>query len=335
MVRVCVVGLGPIGTRHSDIYARDEIADLVGVCDLVTEKAKATGERHGVPWYEDAARMISDLAPDVVSVATGGWEYGSDHHLPVMQAIDAGCHVLCEKPVSNELEPARDMVTAAAAKGVCFGVDFNHRFTPAAWQARRWVDEGRIGHQLFLNMALWIGRFEDPETEVYHLKALNPHSVDLMRHFCGEIDRVQCFATRAPGRKIWSSASINVQFTSGAIGHLTSSYDIGRGHPMERCELAGTEGRLVIEDMWREATLYPAETLEKRVYTNPVFGGYEGFHDTFRARLHRFVEQIDEGAKPEQIDGSGADALAGLRVIFAAIESLRTGMVVAVEQLEA
>ncbi len=69
---------------------------------------------------------------------------------------------------------------------------------------------------------------------------------------------------------------------------------------MERCEFAGTAGRIVIEDMWREATLFPAETLEKRVYTNPVFGGYGGFDDTFRARIHRFVEQIAGGAGPEE-----------------------------------
>jgi predicted dehydrogenase len=242
-----------------------------------------------------------------------------------MQALAAGCHVLCEKPISNELEPAEEMVTAAADRGLCFGVDFNHRFTPAAWQARKWVDDGLIGDQLFINMALWIGRFQDPETDVYHLKALNPHSIDLMRHFCGEVEQVHCYATKAPGRKIFSTASINMRFASGTVGHLTSSYDIGRGHPMERCELAGTKGRFVIEDMWRNATLYPADTLEKKVYTNPVFGGYGGFDDTFRARLHRFIAQVADGAEPSQIDGSGADALAGLRVIMASIESLRSG----------
>jgi len=324
-LRVCVVGLGPIGNLHAEVYASDEIAELVGVCDIIPERAEATRSRLGVAAFTDAQRMLNELRPDLCSVATGGFEYGSDHHEPAMQALAAGCHVLCEKPISNELEPARAMVAEAAEHGLCFGVDFNHRFTPAAWCARRWVDEGRIGHQLFMRMSMWIGRFEDPETEVYHLKALNPHGLDLMRHFCGPISKVHCFATKAPGRGIWSTASINVQFVSGAVGNLTSSYDIGRGHPMERCELAGTKGRLVIDDMWREATLYPAESLEKVVYTNPVLGGYEGFTDTFRARIHRFLEQIRDGASPGEIDGSGADALAGLRVIMASIESLRTG----------
>ena len=102
---------------------------------------------------------------------------------------------------------------------------------------------------------------------------------------------------------------------------------------MERCEVAGTKGRLVIDDMWREATLYPAGDLQRRVYTNPVFGGYGGFDDTFRERLRTFVRQVADGAAPNQVDGSGADALAGTRVIHAAIQSLETGRVVEVAEV--
>ena len=103
---------------------------------------------------------------------------------------------------------------------------------------------------------------------------------------------------------------------------------------MERCEVAGTQGRLVVDDMWREATLYPARDPEKRVLTNPIFGGYSGFDDTFRERLHSFVREVSDGVAPEQIDGSGADALAGARVIHAAIQSLETGTVVAVAEVQ-
>jgi predicted dehydrogenase len=102
---------------------------------------------------------------------------------------------------------------------------------------------------------------------------------------------------------------------------------------MERCEVAGTKGRMVIEDMWREATLYPAGNYEKRVFTNPVFGGYESFYDTFKARITAFAKQIAEGAKPDEIDGSGLDGLMAQTVIQAAIDSLVTGKVVDVEYI--
>jgi len=124
-----------------------------------------------------------------------------------------------------------------------------------------------------------------------------------------------------------------MKFKNGAVGHLTSSYDIERGHPMERCEVAGIRGRLVIEDMWREATLYPAGDLEKRVYTNPVFGGFRDFNDTFRDRIHKFLEEITNGVRPEDIDGSGVEGLEAQRVIEAAIRSLDTGKIIDVEDV--
>ena len=149
-----------------------------------------------------------------------------------------------------------------------------------------------------------------------------------MRYYCGDIEAVHCFATKAPGRKIWSTAVFNMRFKNGAVGTLTGSYDIERGHPMERCEVAGVNGRFVIDDMYREATLYPAGNPEKSVYTNPIFGGMRDFEDTFRNRIRKFLQQVSEGAKPDEIDGSGADGLAVQKVLAAAIQSLNDESVV-------
>jgi predicted dehydrogenase len=328
MLRVCVIGMGPIGNLHADIYKGDPLASLAGVCDIRADRAEAAGKRLGVPHYLSAAQLLDALKPDVCSVTTGGYEYSSDHYEPTLQALRAGCHVLCEKPICNGIDKAEEMVRVAREQKRCFGIDLNHRFTPAARLAKQWQDDGRLGSLLFVNMALWIGKPEDYESPFFHLKALNPHSVDIMRYFAGDVARVQCFAMKAPGRTIWSTASINMQFANGAVGHLTSSYDIKRGHPMERCEVAGLNGRVVVDDMWRQATLYPAGEPVKSVYTNPVFGGYRGFDDTFRDRIHTFLQQVADGANPEDIDGSGEAGLAAQKVIAAAIESLTTGRVV-------
>ena len=248
----------------------DELAELAGVCDRLRERADAAAACFGVPAFYDVETMLRTLAPDVAHVTTGGVEYGSDHYEPTMQALEAGCHVLGEKPISNVVEEAEEMVARARELGLCYGINLNHRFTPAARVARGWVEEGRIGHQLFCRMSMWIKNPVE-SSPWYHIKALNPHTIDVMRHFCGDIEQVQLFATKAPGRCIWSTTSFNMRFASGAVGNLTASYDIERGHPMERCEVGGTEGRFVLDDMWREATLYPAGELVKQVYTDPVF----------------------------------------------------------------
>ncbi len=329
MLRVCVIGLGPIGNRHADIYRADALADLAGVCDIDRKRADATAGRLGVRAFYDVGEMLRAVRPDVCSVATGGYEYGSDHHAPTMQALEAGCHVLCEKPISNEIPKAEEMVAKAREEKLCFGVDLNHRFTPAALLAKRWVEEGRLGHLLFVNMSMWIKNPAE-SSPYFQIKALHPHTVDVMRYFCGDVEAVQCFATKAPGRSLWSTAHFSMRFKNGVVGGLTGSYDIERGHPMERCEVGGTGGRFVLEDMWRELTLYPAGNLEKTVYTNPTFGGMRDFTDTFINRIHRFLEQVSAGAKPEEIDGSGAEGLAAQKVLAAAIESLENETVVRV-----
>src|SRR4051812_48272906 len=300
MLRVCVIGMGPIGNRHARIYKVDPLAELVGVCDRDVARMSAAMKTHGVQGFADAAKMLDALKPDVVSVATGGHEYGSDHFEPTMQALEAGCHVLGEKPISNDIAQAEKMVALARAKSRCYGINLNHRFTPAAELAKKWVNEGRLGHLLFCNMSMWIKNPAEG-SPYFQIKALHPHTVDVMRYFCGDVEAVQLFATKAPGRSIWSTAHFSMKFKNGVVGGLTGSYDIERGHPMERCEVAGTGGRFVLDDMWRELTLFPAGNPEKTVYTNPLFGGIRNFDDTFMNRIHRFLEQISQGGKPDEI----------------------------------
>jgi len=328
-LRVCVIGMGPIGNRHAKIYREDDLSELVGVCDIVKDRTDAAASRFGVPAFSDATKMLDALKPDVVSITTGGQEYGSDHFEPTMLALDAGCHVLGEKPISNDISQAEKMVAKAREKKRCYGINLNHRFTPAANLAKKWVDNGKLGHLLFCHMSMWIKNPAE-SSPYYQIKALHPHTVDVMRYFCGDVEAVQCFATKAPGRKIWSTAHFSMKFKNGVVGGLTGSYDIERGHPMERCEVAGTGGRFVLDDMWRELTLYPAGNYEKTVYSNPLFGGMRDFEDTFRNRIHSFLEQVVQNVPPDQIDGSGAEGLAAQRVLQAAIESLENGTVVKV-----
>lgn len=331
VLRVGIVGMGPIGNLHSDIYKSLPQSELVAVCDVVKERADAAAARFGVPAFYSAAEMLKQVQPDICGVTTGGYEYGSDHYEPTMLALEAGCHVLGEKPISNDIAKAEEMVALGRAKGVCYGINLNHRFTALTRTAKAWVDEGRLGDLLFVNMAMWI-KNPNESSPWFQIKALHPHTIDVMRHFCGDIVAVQCFAMKAPGRAIYSTAHFNMQFANGAVGGLTGSYDIERGHPMERCEVAGTKGRFVLEDMFSQLTLYPAGTMEKTVITNTAFGmlNEKTFPDTFRNRITRFVEQVAEGCPPDQLDGKAAEGLAAQRVLAAAIESIENGTVVKV-----
>jgi len=240
-----------------------------------------------------------------------------------MKCLDAGKHVLVEKPISNDIEQARAMVRHAKERGLLLGVNLNHRFTPAAARARQLQDEGKLGEVLFVNMSLRINNPND-SSPWFHMRALHPHSIDVMRFFGGPIAKVQAFMQKAPGRANWSNASVNVQFASGAIGHLSGSYDASRFHPIERCEVAGHKGRFVIENVYERLEFFPRDSPEKLVIDNPIMGGVSSFNDTFRARIDRFVEQVQAGGP---LDASGDEGLAAQEVIEAAIRSWEGGTI--------
>ena len=153
MQRVGVIGLGPIGNRHANIYGELDNAELAGVCDVDRERADAAAARLGVRAFYSVQELLDGAELDMASVATGGKEYGSDHYQPTVEALEGGLHVLVEKPISNEIGPAEEMVALAREKGLCFGVDLNHRFTPAARLARQWMEWGveptaMLGHSI-------------------------------------------------------------------------------------------------------------------------------------------------------------------------------------------
>ena len=331
MLRVAVIGMGPIGNRHAKIYDELSNVELVAVCDIKPERVTEASARFGVKGFHSVEEMVNSIGIDLVSIATGGEEYGGDHYQPPIDALEAGFHVLGEKPISNEIAQAEEMVSLARKKELCYGINMNHRFTPAAILAKKWMDEGLLGDLLFMNMSMWIKNPRESSLW-FQIKALHPHTVDIMRYYCGEIECVQCFGLKAPGRSIYSTAQFNMRFTNGCLGHLTGSYDIERGHPMERCEVAGINGRFVVEDMFREATLYPAGEPEKRVFSNPIFGGMGGFEDTFRNRITCFVEEVSSGVHPQAINGSGSDGLKAQKVLAAAIRSIETEAVVYVDE---
>ncbi len=324
MLRVAVIGLGPIGQKHARCYRDDDAAELVALCDMLAERVDPVARNYGVSAYHSVDALLASEQVDAVSVCTAGAENGAHHFEPVMQCLAAGKHVLVEKPISNDIVQAREMVRFARERGVLLGVNLNHRFTPAAERAAHMLRDGALGEVLFVNMALWIDN-PNETSPWFHLRALHPHSIDVMRLFGGPIARVQAFMKRGPGRTIWSNASINVQFASGALGHLTGSYDAANFHPIERCEIGASKGRVVIENVYQRLEFFPRDSVERLVIENPIMaGGMAGFDDTFRNRLSAFVAQVQAGGP---LDASGDDGLAAQEVIEAAIRSWESGTI--------
>ncbi len=329
-LKVAVVGLGGIGTRHAEIYDADERCEVVAVCDAFSEKAQTAASRFDCPAFTSVEEMIDSVELDLASVCTAGAENGGDHYEPTMALLGASIPVLGEKPISNRIPEAQEMVSLAKQKRLRYGINLNHRFTPAALKAKKWVDAGRLGELNIINMTMWINNPNESSPH-FHMRALHPHSIDVMRYFCGDVSKVQAFFKRGKGRAIWSNVQVNMLFENGVIGHLTGSYDAGGSYGLETLEVVGSEGRFVLREACEHLEYYPRRS--QQVETYAYLGDMMGFGETFESRITRWIDQNVDEAAPDAIDGSGEDALKAQLIIEAAIESWENGTVVEIERI--
>jgi predicted dehydrogenase len=329
MLNIAIVGMGNIGNTHARVYQKLEGVKIVAVCDIIKEKADAAAKAYEAKAFYSVADLLkSGLHIDAASVCTAGKENGGDHYEPTMQLLSAGLPVLGEKPISNEIPKAEEMVALAASNKIPYGINLNHRFTPAARRARQWLAENRCGEINMINMFMWINNPNESSPH-FHMRALHPHSFDVMRYFCGDVKKVHAFFKQGAGRKGYSNVHVNLQFESGVIGHLMGSYDGGGpGHPwgLERCEIVGQEGRIVLTDACEILDFQPRKGIESETYR--YLGGMRSFGETFDSRIAAWVEDLQKKTPPDQVDARAADALKVQRIIEAAIKSFETESVV-------
>lgn len=341
-LKVGVVGIRGIGAQHAACHMTDPLAELVAVCDVVKERADAEAEKHGVRSYATLEEMLRNEDLDIVDVTTGGFENGSWHFEPAMEAMEAGKHVLVEKPISNDINEAREMVATATERGVYLGCNLNHYFTPTAEKGMEYLQNGMVGEQVYCLHKMGFSSGEDAYAPTAssrfkgfpyaHLKAFLTHPFSVMRHFCGDITHIQAFVNRPGVRRrasdvMLSIVGIHVKFANDSMGYLLSqrgdaAFGLGGWWSFE---LAGTKGTFCIENCIEKITYWPATKSNEPVVTDT---GISDFGDTFPRRIHAYLEDVTNGVPLESLRASGRDALAVLEYTWAVMESYEEGGVV-------
>lgn len=358
-LRVGVVGCRGIGTKHATSHKEDPLAELVAVCDVIKARADELAAKLGVKAYYSLTEMLAKEELDIVDVCTGGLENGGWHFEPTMEALRAGKHVLCEKPISNDIEEARQMVRLARDKNLYFGVNLNHYFTKPAEQAMQLIKDGKIGEIVYCHLRMgfpgseWAyAKTAGPNMEgqpYFHVKAFLSHPLSIMRYFCGDVAQIQAFFGRPSYRirendPMISVNSIHMRFKSGASGFLFSS----RGDTTMSLggwwsvEVGGTRGTFVIENCVEKLTYQPAQgnpdvgESPKGLGAQPAAivteTGDKDFGMTFPRRIHCFLEDVTNHVPKNKLRASGRDALATLEYTFAAIKSYENGGITVVPE---
>ncbi|NPV49047.1 MAG: Gfo/Idh/MocA family oxidoreductase [Armatimonadetes bacterium] len=353
-LKVGMVGMHGIGHSHAPVYKEDPLAELVAICDEVKERADKGAEQYGCKAYYSLDDMLDNEELDIVDVTTGGLENGSWHYEPAMVAMEAGKHVLVEKPLSSEIEEAREMVALATDMDVYLGCNLNHYFTPPAERAKQYQEEGKLGELVFCLCKMGfqgghVDNYQAPGSRKvkdfpwFHMKAFMSHPLSVMRYFCGEATHVQAFMNRpgfrrSAGDPLLSTCSIHLRYANDCVGYLLSqrgdtSYGLGGWWSVE---VGGTKGTFCIENCIEKVSFWPAP--DGRGPGQPAIlppdspgapqvfeSGTYDFGLTFRNRIHAFLEDVSNGVPKHELRASGRDALAVLELTFAAMESYLNG----------
>jgi predicted dehydrogenase len=274
-IKVGVIGTGGIARlRHLPAYQDCQAAgtaEIVAVSDVVEASAQAAAAQFGVPNAFTDYRDVLALPLDAVSVCTPN----SSHEEISLAALDAGMHVLCEKPLALDLAGAQRMAERARATGRKTAVNFRYRWIPAAGFVHDLIAGGELGEIVQVYANYFNGSMADPDTPISWRQSrdesgsgalgdLASHLIDLLRWWVGEFASVsgslRTFTTERPlttgGRgqvDVDDAVTFRTRFVNGAEGVLNASrVAIGRNNH-QRIEIYGTKGAAIYEiEKWDE-----------------------------------------------------------------------------------
>ena len=257
-IRTAVVGVGNMGSAHASCIASGSISGLTlsALCDISPVRRAYCSERHpGVPCFASVEELLAAGVADAVIIAVPH----PAHSIVAIPALQAGLHVLVEKPIDVALSQAMTLCEAADQSGKVFAVMLNQRTNPLFRKAREIVTGGLLGE---LKRTVWIITNWYRTQHYYDSGAwratwlgegggvlLNqaPHNLDLWQWICGMPENVTacCDVARYHRIEVEDDATIFTRYPNGATGVFITS--TGEAPGTNRLEIAGDRGKLVLE----------------------------------------------------------------------------------------
>ncbi|MBI2855199.1 MAG: Gfo/Idh/MocA family oxidoreductase [Chloroflexi bacterium] len=331
-MKVGVIGAGLQGARRATAIKQSGAASLVMIADMNLKAAGTIAEQLDCQPANDWREVIARQDIDSVVICT-------PTHLHAemsIAAMEAGKHVLCEKPLARTIAEAAEMLKTSASRGVTLKCGFNYRYHPGIRQAKKWLDEGEIGELMLLRCRHGIcgrpGYEKEWKTKPQlsgggHMMEQGIHIVDLFRWFAGDFSQV----TGHTATYFWNTPSEDNTFAllvtpKRQTAVLHSSLTEWRN--LFSFEVFGKEGYVKVEGLGGSYGVEQA-ALGKRSFTAPFTEEvieYRGADMSLQAEWQDFANAIEQQREPS---GNGNDGLQALKLVHAIYESAASGLPVA------
>ena len=339
MIKVVLVGCGGISEQWFRGVAGSEVAEVVGVVDLLEANAKKRQAQFApnASVGTDLASMLQQTGADVVFDCT----VPAAHFEVVMTALEHGCHVLGEKPMADTLEQAQTMIERAQAANRLYVVMQNWRYTHNIRRLKRFLETNPIGTITGINADFYIGaHFGGFREEMAHvlLKDMAIHTFDAARFLTGQAAKnVYALETNPTGS--WYSCDAAAHALFEMTGDIIFSYRgswcaEGFRTPWESAwRIIGTKGSILWDgdtDMRCEIVKEGSEgfLLEVETLSIPTYAEVTARPERHAAVIQGFLKSLQDGTTPETVC---TDNIKSLAMVYGAVASADRGEKVAVE----
>ncbi len=343
-LRIGMVGAGNIANTHLNAYKNLDNVEIVAICDPNESRLNETADIFGIEKrYASETEMLKNETLDAADVCV----WNCNHAVCTIEALDAGLHVLCEKPMAYSVKEAEEMIEASKRNNKLLMIGFVMRFTSEGLIAKDFIDKDYLG-EVYYSKATYLRRHGSPggwfsdksRSGGGPVIDLGVHVIDLTRFLMGSPKPVSVFAStsdRIKDRKhlkngvgwvpkdakpddIYDVEDFGValiKYEGNKTTLLETSYSLN-GEPSGKKELFGTKGGIKLEDgmkIYTEMNDYLADI-------TPDLSRLKENKDCFEAEMEHFVDCALNGTPCR---ATAEDGLVVMKILEAIYESARTG----------
>lgn len=344
-IKVGVIGVGSISLEHLNAYQKHPNVEIYALCDLDSEQLNKRGEKFGINRLFTSAEEMLKL-PELQAVSICTWNAA---HAPLaIAALQAGKHVLCEKPMATNAKDAQAMANAAKESGKLLMIGFVRRYGNDCTILKDFINQGSFG-DIYYAKATYLRRKGNPggwfgdkaRSGGGPLIDLGVHVIDLTRYLMGNPKPVSVYGAtfqklfdrrdvksdpgyRAAGATdhdicdVEDLASAMIRYDNGSVVTVEASFSLNIAKPVGRIELFGTKAGAKLEpdlEIYTEMNGYMAD-VKLPMKTSLDFDGL------FQNEINHFIDCIVNGSK---CISPAEDGVTLMQILDAIYESAATG----------
>ncbi len=294
-IRIGVIGIGHLGNYHLQKYRNLEGCVITAVADVIEDKAFRAAEQYDCRPYSDHRDLLGTV--DAVSIAVPT----PSHYETAKTFLDAGIHVLLEKPITVALHEADELIAIAERNRALLQVGFVERFNPAVIALAKVIDK-----PLFIE-AHRLHPFFERGTDVDVILDLMIHDLDIILHFVNSpIEAIDAVGVSVLSEQV-DIANVRLRFKTGCVANITASRITGK--TMQKIRFFGIEGYHAVDYSKRELVSLSKKISEKGK-VDIVSNAVEVIqHDPLEEEIRSFVDSVRNNSTPLVTGRDGRNAL--------------------------